>query len=325
MNFKLDFDIPPIPHPISIKDPIILTGSCFAENIQEKFEYYKFNSLCNPNGILFNPLSIANSINSYCTATATPDSLLFEADGIWHSWWHHGSIMGYDKTELETKIKEVNLLAHAKLKHAQWLVITWGSAYAYELISNNLLVANCHKVPAHQFKKRLLSVDEITNEYLNLFEKLNSFNPNLKIMLSISPVRYTRDGLHENNLSKATLQLSLNELMKHNSKLVYFPAYEIVNDELRDYRFFEQDFAHPNKLAIDYVWKRFTETCLSNGTINYLRAVEPLLRARQHRPIHANSLAHQQFKTDLLRKTEKLQEEYPDINLQEEIAYFKSK
>ncbi len=322
MNFKLDFNISRLQQAISIEDTILLMGSCFAENIYQKFELYKFDSICNPNGILFNPLSIANGINSYIETKLNFDSLLFEQEGIWYSWWHHGSFMGSGREELELKINEANKQAHTRLKNAQWLIITWGSSYVYELESNQLLVANCHKVPSVQFKKRLLSVDEIVNSYNILIDKLYRFNPNLKIMFSISPVRYTKDGLHENNLSKATLMLALQQLQNNHSKLAYFPAYEIVNDELRDYRFFEQDWVHPNKLAINYVWQRFTETCITSETLNYLKAIEPIIQAKQHRPINENSEAHQHFKSEFLKKIMTLQKEYPQINLQDEIAFF---
>lgn len=324
MDFKLDYKISSLPAPISVDDSILLTGSCFAENMHQKFELYKFDSACNPNGILFNPMSIANSLNSYCETKMNLDPLLFEHDGIWHSWWHHGSFMGLSKAELEMKINKANKQAHKRLNNAQWLIITWGSAYVYELQSNKLLVANCHKVPSGKFIKRLLSVDEITHVYAGLLDKIYRFNPNLKIMFSISPVRYTKDGLHENNLSKATLLLALQQLQNSKPALVYFPAYEIVNDELRDYRFFEQDWVHPNKLAINYVWQRFTETCLTPETLHYLKAVEPIIQARQHRPIHENSIAHKQFKIDFLKKTEALQKKYPGINLKEEIVFFGS-
>ncbi|MDP1725628.1 MAG: GSCFA domain-containing protein [Bacteroidota bacterium] len=322
MNFKLDFNFSRLQQEISISDSIFLMGSCFAENMYQKFELYKFDSICNPNGILFNPMSIANGLNSYLESTPDIDTLLFEHEGIWHSWWHHGSYIGSSREELKLKINEANKQAQIRLKNAQWLIITWGSAYVYELASNKLLVANCHKVPSGKFKKRLLSVAEITNVYSHLLEKLNRFNPGLKVMFSISPVRYTRDGLHENNLSKATLMLALQQLQNSNPKLEYFPAYEIVNDELRDYRFFEQDWVHPNKLAINYVWQRFTETCLTPETLNCLIAIEPIIQAKQHRPINEDSIAHKHFKSEFLKKTEALQKAYPYINLQEEIAFF---
>lgn len=324
MNFKLDFKISRFRQAIDISDSILLTGSCFAENIYQKLVLYKFDAACNPNGILFNPVSIANSLNSYCESKINLKSLLFENEGSWHSWWHHGSFMGLSKKELESKLTASNKQAYTFLKNADWLIITWGSAYVYELASGKLLVANCHKVPADKFKKRLLSVDEITNIYSLLLEKLSRFNPNLKIMFSISPVRYTKDGLHENNLSKATLFLALQQLQNTNPALAYFPAYEIVNDELRDYRFFEPDWVHPNKLAINYVWQRFSETCFTAETSDYLKAIEPIIQAKQHRPIHENSAAHKKFKTDFLKKSKTLQKEYPGVNLKEEIAFFGS-
>lgn len=322
MNFNLNFIIPALQYPVSINDSVLLFGSCFAENIYEKLKQYKFDVICNTNGILFNPLSIANALHSYCDEGFSYDPLLFEQDDIWYSWWHHGSFNSSTKNDLLKQINMSHEVAQQKLKKAQWLFITWGSAYVYEHNSNNLLVANCHKVPAHQFTKRLLNVSEIKNSYQKLFETLHRFNPNLKILMSISPVRYIRDGLHENNLSKATLMLALKQLMDQDKNISYFPAYEIVNDELRDYRFFKQDWVHPNSLAISYVWQRFAETCLDQFTNDFLKQFDPILQAIQHRPLNAGSSAHIQFKKVILQKIKNLQERYPFINVEKETALF---
>ncbi len=322
MKFKLDFPIPPFQKKLSIEDSLFLIGSCFAENMDHKLRDYKFDTYCNPNGILFNPMSIANSIHTAILGDFDYSPLIFEHHELWYSWWHHGCFVDSTREQLLKQIIDHNLEAHQRLKSANWLIITWGSAYVYEHIESKLLVANCHKVPTHHFKKRLLETGEIIAQYEELLKFLHRFNPNLKIVFSISPVRYTRDGLHENNLSKATLLLALQTLQTQHKNLMYFPSYEIVVDELRDYRFYEEDWAHPNSLAINYIWEKFVETCFDAKTIAFIHSYDPILKAKQHRPINSQTKAHLKFRAETHKKVMDLQNEYDFLNWKEELDFF---
>ncbi len=322
MNFKIELPIAPFQKQVSIEDSVLFMGSCFAENINQKLKDYKFDTFCNPSGILFNPLSIANTLHTAIQGNFDFESLVFEHQDLWYSWWHHGSVVGKVKEDLLTLMMDSNLEANKKLKNANWLFITWGSAFVYEHLPSQLLVANCHKVPGNQFKKRLLDIEEIVAIYDALIELLNRFNPELKIVFNLSPVRYTRDGLHENNLSKSTLFLALNTLQKKHKNLLYFPSYEVVIDELRDYRFYEEDWSHPNSLAINYVWSRFMETCMDSKTLDFIKSYDPILKSKKHRPINSHTKAHEKFREDTLKKVLDLQSKYFFLNWQDDLDFF---
>ena len=322
MNFKLAFDFPSISEPINYSDEIFLIGSCFAENIHYKLKHYKFQSYCNPAGILFNPLSIATCLNNIVNSIAITKDQIFEHQGVWYSWQHHGSIAAASEVELAQMIDHENNLAFTKLSKAKFLIITLGSAYIYELIQGNLLVANCHKIQASNFNKKLLGIEEISLAFETMINGLKKINPTIQILFTISPVRYIRDGLNQNNLSKATLHLAVQKILKQHQNCYYFPAYEIVIDELRDYRFFERDFMHPNQLAIDYVWQRFTETCFDKKTAIYLEDLNPILTAKNHRILHQKSNTHLQFKKTMYEKCMQFLTKYPAIDLNEELNYF---
>jgi len=301
MEFHLNYNPAPSSVKITHADKILLIGSCFAENIGEKLLVNKFQTLINPNGILFNPSSIATALRSYLkpetrnTETQKPHL----NNNLHFSLEHHGSFSSSTKEELESKINSSTIKAHQQLKEAKFLIITFGSAFAYRNIATDKIVANCHKLPQQEFKKELLSVGDIVADYRLLFEELKNFNPQLNIILTVSPVKYLRDGLVENNLSKATLLLAVNQLLTLNSQLStlnYFPSYELVTDDLRDYRFYKEDMAHPNEQAINYVWEKFSAVYFSEETNSLIKNIKDITQAAQHRPINGNTEQHQKFK-----------------------------
>jgi hypothetical protein len=235
---------------------------------------------------------------------------------------HHGVFSSPDKQKLKTTISNHLVQANKQLAQLDYLFITWGSAYVYELISNKQVVANCHKVPQQQFSKRLLSVNEIVHAYEKFFAELQELNPNVKVVWSISPVKYLKEGIHENNLSKSVLHLAMHELMQKFPSHYYFPAFEMVQDELRDYRFYATDFAHPNEQAIDYIWEEFISHCIDSSNLAGVKKISSLNQALHHRPLHPDTVAFAKFKQHQILKIQELMKEFPKLHFEEELRHF---
>lgn len=322
MNFRLTFPVAPLEPSLQYTDKLLLTGSCFAEEIGARLQQNKFNVNVNPNGILFNPLSIAQSMQSYLDKKEYTEADVFMHEDLWHSWDHHSRFSGDSKEAVLAAINESQAAASQRLKEADWLVITLGSAYVYVLKENNQVVANCHKVPEQAFYKRLLTADEIIAALDNMMHRLFFQNRKVNILFTVSPVRYVRDGVVENNLSKAILLQAVHHLVNKFNRLFYFPAYELVIDDLRDYRFYKEDLVHPNELAISYVWDHFATNCISPETQKILQQVTEIIRARQHRPFNPQTPQHQQFLQAYVKKTKALIAAHPFLEMGEELGYF---
>ncbi len=322
MNFRLTFPVQPLEPSMQYTDKILLAGSCFAEEIGQRLQQHKFNVHLNPNGILFNPLSIAQSMQGYLDGKQyTAGDLLMHED-LWHSWDHHSRFSGPDQDAVLTGINAEAAAASQRLKEADWLIITLGSAYVYVLKENGRMVANCHKVPDAAFYKKLLTADEIIAALDNMMHRLFFVNRKVNILFTVSPVRYVRDGVVENNLSKAILLQAVHHLVNKFNRLFYFPAYELVMDDLRDYRFYKEDLVHPNDLAIQYVWDHFTAACLHPDAQQLEKQVTDILRARQHRPFNPQTPQHRQFLAAYAKKVKALTEAHPYIAMEEERRYF---
>ena len=311
MDFILPFPIKKLSQQISIRQPVLLLGSCFAEEIGTKLSERKFNSLVNPHGILYNPISICESINDYREDKKYTKNDIFLYDELWRSFNHHGKFADVNAEDCLQNINRQITEAYSQLKNAQWLVLTFGSAFAYT--HNNNVVANCHKLPAAQFKKVLLTKEQIVNAWQQQINTLKTFNPALQIMFTVSPVRYVRDGVIENNRSKGILLDAVHTLIEQNTHCFYFPAYEIVIDELRDYRFFKEDLVHPNRLAVNYVWQKFVDTACDDETKNFISDYEPVMRSLQHRDLQQETTASIKFKQALDEKQSALRKKYPFI------------
>lgn len=264
---------------------IMLTGSCFAENIGKNFHDLKFKSICNPSGILFNPLSIATSLSDIINQQPINEKYILNRGELFFSYQHHSSVFGNTKTELIDKIKIINEEAYQFLIKTEVLIITFGSAFVYEHFELGS-VGNCHKQAGTLFTKKLLTVSEIVKEFVMLINEIKSINPSIKIIFTVSPVKYLRDGVVENNLSKSTLLLSVNELVNTTTNCFYFPAFELVNDDLRDYRFYKPDMAHPNEQAIEYVWNKFSDCFFDEKTKELNKLIHKLNLALLHRPMN---------------------------------------
>lgn len=310
MRFHLDHTPKPGSFHIDHSKRIMLVGSCFAESVGERLLKYHFNAWTNPNGIIFNPLSISQCLE-YCIGNDERiHSGLLERNGHVFSFLHHSSISHTDKDVFKIELKKEQKEAHEFLEQADVLILTFGSAFVYYHKELKIPVANCHKLPSSLFEKTLLSVEEIVEEYTVLLPKLKTFNPKLKFIFTVSPVKHLRDGLEENNLSKATLLLAINELRKKFS-IDYFPAYELVTDDLRDHRFYKEDLAHPNQEAVNYVWEKFSDTYFTNTTIDINEELSAINSSNEHKLLFPESEEANKFKLDLEYKKRELKTKFP--------------
>lgn len=275
MKFTTPVSISESPFKIGHDSPVMLMGSCFAESIGNRLKAYKFNTLKNPFGIIYNPISLGKALSKITKGECYTVNDLYESTGKWLSFDHHGSFSDRDQSVVLEKINASITEAHHHLKDCHTLFLTFGSAWVYEYPDAGI-VANCHKLPAKTFAKRLLTVNEIMTYYEELIGDLTHFNPKLNIIFTVSPVRHTRDGLHENNLSKSTLLLAVNTLVEQHPHCTYFPAYELVMDELRDYRFFKEDLVHPTDMAIQYIWEKLGACFFDDDTHTLNKAIEKI-------------------------------------------------
>ena len=321
MDFHLEFSPKIFDTPINLQHKLMLIGSCFTEQIGNKLTQHKFRVMDNPNGILFNPVSIVKSISSYIDNKQYGEADLFYQNECWNSWEHHSRFSHPDKQLCLQQINDSQRSAHDFLKGADWLLITLGSAFVYEL-ENAAVVANCHKVPTDKFNKRLLTVDEVTVMLQQMQKQLSVFNPGLKIIFTISPVRHLREGFVENNRSKAILINAVHQITS--AGCFYFPAYELIIDDLRDYRFYAEDMVHPNYAATNYVWEKFITTCIDEPSQQLMKEIAMIVAAKNHKAFNPLSEAHKKFLQTNLEKVKKLQQQFSYINFQEEENYFQS-
>jgi hypothetical protein len=330
MELMVPIDIKKLPERINYRDKIMLVGSCFTEHIGNSLTQLKFKTLQNPNGILFGPDSVCKSLLSYIENKPFTDKDLFYKNELWQSWEHHSRFSGPEKNATLEKINAASQDAHDFLREADWLLITLGSAFSYKLtdaaekasLTTGDAVANCHRAPANWFEKKLIPIPGIVDMLDDCLSRLRSFNPGLKIIITISPVRHIRDGVLDNNRSKARLIEATHQLVSTHDSCYYFPAYELVIDVLRDYRFYDIDLVHPNYAATQFVLDRFTENCIDEESRRIMEDVKTLVTARKHRPFQPSTKAHQQFLNAHFEKTSALQKEYPYLDLKEELGYF---
>ncbi len=298
--------------PITYDSKVAFLGSCFAENIGEKFKDHKIPSLVNPLGIVFHPLPLMKLLKRCIERDLFEEQDLFYANERWQSFELHSDFSHINKAVLLKAINDQVIAASQFLKEATHLVLTLGTAWGYKHKASEQIVANCHKVSQQVFQKRLSSQEEIASNFSEVFKRLKRFNPSLHIILTVSPVRHIKDGLIENNRSKAQLLSTTAQLISDMEFVDYYPTYELVIDCLRDYRFFKEDMLHPNEQAIDFVWKHFTATFLfKEETQQTLKKVSEIQRGLMHRPFNPQSEAHQNFEASLQGKIEKIQQQYP--------------
>ncbi len=303
-NRKWDFKI-------SYPSSHFLIGSCFSEHIGNKLSIAKFSTLLNPFGILYHPDPIARTLNRLLEGDKyTENDLRFENDRF-ISFDHHGVFNHPDKKKVLSTINLDFDKGKKALASADFIYITWGTANGYQLKeSDQKIVSNCHKIAAKEFKKVRSMPDRIIDEYRVLFTKLFKVNPTTKIILSVSPVKHLKDGIIENNLSKAVLLLAADQLAKEFNNVHYFPSFDLLQDDLRDYRFYAKDMAHPNEVAIDYIWNYFQENLLSKETKNLLKKIYSIQQALEHRPLHPENESHKNFVEQTNKRIVELEKEF---------------
>lgn len=311
MKFHIDHTPAPSTSKIDHSQKIFLIGSCFAENIGQRLLEHKFNCHINPYGILFNPISIADCLDSILSGS-TINTHNIENNGIYQSFLCHGSIYANSAEALQERMVTINKEALAFLKQADHLILTLGSAHGYRHTALNRVVANCHKQPGAVFEKTLISVSECVNRLSESIAKIRSINPGIQISITVSPVKYLKDGLEANALSKACLLLSAHELC-HTAGAHYFPAFELVSDDLRDHRFYKEDLAHPNELAIHYVWEKFSQAYFNEQTKTLNKEISAIVHAQSHRLLFPESEASAKFKVDLEKRISELQRKHPNL------------
>lgn len=312
MKFRTEVEILPISQKIEIFDAIFSIGSCFATEITERLADGQLQTLNNPFGTLFNPWAIKNSIESILKNKVYTEEDLVEYQGEYLSLHHHTLFNTDNAQKTLAKINEKVAEAHQFLKKAKWVIITYGTAFAYEFLpQNNILVANCHKIPQKFFNKRFLTHEELTQSIQQSVEFLTEINPEIQILFTLSPVRHTKDGIVENNLSKAKLLNAMHEVEGQFENCHYLPIYEIVMDDLRDYRFYKEDMIHPNHQAIQYIWEKFVDAYFSAETQNFVNENLSIKKALEHRPKDENSIKHQEF---LAQIKERIREQQEKVN-----------
>jgi hypothetical protein len=322
MNFFSHIDIKPLPQSISHNDKVMLMGSCFTEHIGNNLEALKFNVIQNPNGILFEPMSICRSLVNYLdNKQYSAENLIFQNE-LWQSWDHHSRFSNPEREKALEGINQSQKRAHDFIIEADWLIITLGSSFVYRLKESQSFVANCHKAPGTLFEKYLIPITEQIELLDNTIHRLFYNNPKLKIIFTISPVRHLRDGVVENNRSKARLIEVVHHLVEKFERLFYFPAYELVIDVLRDYRFYDIDLAHPNYAATQFVMEHFSDFAFDKPTQDLITEIRQLVTARNHKPFNAGSEKHKQFLKQHYEKAKALAEAYPKLDFGSELEYF---
>ncbi len=314
MNFRTRVAIEESDDKINHHQKISLIGSCFTHNMGNKLKADKFDVSMNPFGILFNPISIASAIKSCVLQDRFENSQISNIADQWLSLKHHSQFNGLSANDCLSKINKAIEASSEYYMNADFLIITFGTAWVYTYNETGEIVANCHKIPNNQFTKRLLSIEEIVEEYKELIKLLKEYNPRLKIIFTISPVRHWKDGVVENNRSKAVLHLAISELIKEIKEVNYFPSYEVVMDELRDYRFYKDDLLHPNQMAVDYIYERFSEVFYAKETTALIDKIKKIKLALSHRPFNPDSESHQKFIEKTNKKVADLIKENPFLN-----------
>ncbi len=315
MQLNTPVELPAGLPPVSYDQQLLLMGSCFAENIGRCLTDAAFRVDVNPTGILYNPLSVGTALREIMAGRTYTESDLFLHRGCWHSPMHHGSFSSGLSEETLQRINQRMTAAHQQLPATDWLLLTFGTAYVYQQAVTGKVVANCHQLPEKQFTRRRLTAEEIVTDYTALLTELWQQNHGMHILFTVSPIRHVRDGLHANQLSKSTLLLAIDALQTaFPDKVHYFPSYEIVLDELRDYRFYADDLSHPSPLAVRYLWERFAETFFSPETRSVMQEVKELRKALAHKPFHPDSEEHKRFLGQIVLKINRLKGKYPNLD-----------
>lgn len=324
-DFRTTFKIPAFPFSLSHQDKILSIGSCFAENIGHRLNANKFQTLLNPFGILYNPCSVAQALERIFDNKKITEKDILQHNDLWHSRLHHTRFSQANKSSFLEDINADLNAAHVFLKNTNRLVLTLGTAFVWEEKETGFIVANCHKRPQKLFTRRRLNIEEIKENLLAVLQKIKTQCTDLEVIMTVSPVRHTNDGFIENQRSKAALILAIDGLCETENFIHYFPAYELVQDDLRDYRFYGKDMLHPNEVAVDYIWEHFKEVLFTEKTSALLKKIKRIKDAVTHRPFQPQSEAHQSFLRKNLQEITTLKGKYSFLDFEEEEKILKKK
>ena len=323
-NFRTIIEPESSSNKISYHTPVLFMGSCFTENVGNKMQEYKFPALVNPFGVLYNPVSVRHGLEILLDERDFNENDLNFFNEQWFSFYHDTEYSNADKHNCLDKINTSVNLARKHLRSAKYLVITFGTAWIYQYLKTGNIVSNCHKIPSKEFERRKLGVEDIFVQWAKLLNRIDELNPDLKIIFTVSPVRHWKDGAIQNQLSKSTLILAIHQLKKLFENVEYFPAYEIMMDDLRDYRFYADDMLHPSKVAVDYIWDQFSKTYFEKETTNIIKEIEKIIQAKNHRPLNSGTLNHKNFLKNQIELINKIYTKYPFLDFNEEKKYFES-
>jgi hypothetical protein len=313
MKFQTTIPIKKSDFLIDYSSKLVSLGSCFAENMGEKFDYYKFSTITNPFGIIFNPISLEKIIVRSIHKKYFTEKDIFFHNEAWHCYEVHSELSNPDKAEFLTTLNQLIDTTNKHLEITSHCLITLGTSWAYKHIESDEIVANCHKIPQQQFVKELLSFADIESILKRIVSEIQVVNPNCKFIFTISPVRHSKDGFVENNVSKSHLITALYQFLSKTTSSIYFPSYEIMMDELRDYRFYAEDMLHPNQTAIDFIWMKFSENYINEKEFETMQHVSEIQKALNHRPFNPNSESHLKFQDNLKKKINAIVANYPEM------------
>lgn len=316
MQFRTQMPISQSNTPLDYNSKVLSLGSCFAVNMAEKLDYFKFYNNCNPLGILFHPLAIEKLIDFAVLQKTFTENDVFFHNERWHSFDVHSDLSNMDKEDLIRNLNQIIKRTHQELTEATHIIITYGTSWVYRANESNAIVANCHKVPQKQFTKELLSVETIKESIKKTVDLIASINPEAKTIFTVSPVRHIKDGFIENQWSKSNLISSLHDTLNtenYKQQTAYFPSYEIMMDELRDYRFYAEDMLHPNQIAVNYIWERFSENYISKEGIAVKQEIYEIQKGLSHRSFNPDSEQHHAFLSKLNKRIKSIEENWPHI------------
>ena len=325
MQFRTTIEIKPFDRRIDHSQTILSLGSCFASNVAERLSRAKFCVTSSPTGILFNPESIAATLDHFDAVARGDNGALPAAEDLaygnerWFSYDFHSDFSATDATDALAAMQEAVRHGAQALKDAQVVIITFGTAFVFRLKQSGDVVANCHKQPQALFQREMMSAEQIAARYISLMQGPLAGK---QVIFTVSPVRHLADGLEQNSLSKATLRVAVDLIQKACPNAYYFPSYEIVMDELRDYRFYHDDMTHPSRMAIDYIWERFGEVAFSDKTKALNERIERIVKASEHRPFNRNGQEYKAFCRTQREKITQLESEHPSVCMAKEKEFF---
>lgn len=312
MNLLTEIPLSKANNLIDYSSQLLLLGSCFSENIGAKLSYYKFQGIQNPFGILFHPLAIERIIEKSVNQEFFTEEDVFNENQQWHSFDAHSSLSNPSKAQIIEDLNNAISRTSTQVNTASHIIITLGTAWVYRKTSSNKVVANCHKVPQSNFTKELLSVEEVVKSLNRVITFVQSVNPTVQFIFTVSPIRHLKDGFLENQRSKAHLIAAIHQVLNED-RVSYFPSYELMMDELRDYRFYAKDMIHPNETAIEYIWEKFVEVWLASNTSSTMKKIEKVQKGMLHKPFNENSDQHQKFLVKLNVLKSEIQTEFPHL------------